>query len=69
VRGASLVVSTVGAVVFASWLLDVDALKSLVAGTSTMKANSSLLFALGGWRSGLQRPGASGERFGCSQPS
>jgi len=29
-------------------LLGIDALKSVVAGTSTMKANSSLLFALGG---------------------
>ena len=47
-RGASLAVTTVGAVVFVSWLLDIDALKSLVAGTSTMKANSALLFALGG---------------------
>src|SRR6185369_7752399 len=48
VRSVSLVSITIGTVVFISWLLGIDALKSVVAGTSTMKANSSLLFALGG---------------------
>src|SRR6185503_11899929 len=48
VRGASLVSLTVGTAVFFSWLLDISAIKSVVPGTSTMKANSSLLFALAG---------------------
>ena len=48
VRSASLVSIIIGTAVFVSWVLGFDALKSVTTGTSTMKANTSLMFALAG---------------------
>jgi two-component system, cell cycle sensor histidine kinase and response regulator CckA len=48
VRVASGVLIAVGLTVLVGWFLDIDGVKSLAPGTSTMKANTSLLFALGG---------------------
>jgi two-component system cell cycle sensor histidine kinase/response regulator CckA len=48
VRSASLASITIGAAVFIDWMTGAGRLKSLVAGTSTMKANTAVLFVLGG---------------------
>jgi len=48
VRGASLINVIVGSAVFSGWLLDVGWIKSFVSGTTTMKANTAVLFCVGG---------------------
>ena len=48
VRGASLVVAIVGTAVFFDWMMGFDRIRSLPTGTSTMKANTALLFLLSG---------------------
>jgi two-component system cell cycle sensor histidine kinase/response regulator CckA len=55
VRIASSVLVAVGAIVFLAWLLDVSWIKSFVPGTSTMKANTAVLFVLAGLALGLSR--------------
>jgi two-component system, cell cycle sensor histidine kinase and response regulator CckA len=55
VRLASGILVAVGATVFVAWLLDVAWIKSFVTGTSTMKANTAVLFVLAGLALGLAR--------------
>jgi PAS domain S-box-containing protein len=58
VRGVSLVSILVGATVFSGWAAGIDGVKSFAPGTTTMKANTSLLFVLCGvalWLAGGRR--------------
>jgi hypothetical protein len=48
VRVASLADIIVGITVLSGWLLGIEAVKSLASGASTMKANTSVLFVIGG---------------------
>ena len=58
VRACSATLVGAGASVFLAWLIGAEWLKSLVPGTTTMKANTSVLFVLGGvalWLSAVKR--------------
>jgi hypothetical protein len=48
VRIASIATFLIAAAVLIDWLTGAGRLKSLVAGTLTMKANTALLFMIGG---------------------
>ncbi|MBD2741393.1 PAS domain-containing protein [Coleofasciculus sp. FACHB-1120] len=47
-KKAGIIVTVIGCVVFLGWILDITALKSILPGLVSMKANTSIAFILGG---------------------